>query len=77
MAGAINRLRESHKCVEDIDYEFENIITEEDMLIREGIVEHCVKPSMIAIGGKCKLEHTLNTQSIHRIYERSISTSIN
>ena len=40
VAGSINRLREGAKKVENDKYEFENVITEQDMLVVEGIVEH-------------------------------------
>ena len=51
VAGAINRLREGQKKCEKSDYEFENVITEDDMKMAESIVDHCVRSSMIAIGG--------------------------
>ena len=51
VAGEINRLREGQKKAEENSYEFQNIVTEEDILMAERIVDHCVRASMIAIGG--------------------------
>ena len=51
VAGAINRLREGLMKAEENTYEFQNIVTEEDMKMAEMIVDHCVRASMIAIGG--------------------------
>ena len=55
VAGVLNRLRESTNLVIDQNYEMENVITENDILMAKELIHYSVETSLLALGNeKCE-----------------------